>query len=333
VQEKQREQLIDLAAGELKPWVAWRLRRQIAADPELAREWEETRQLWSDLKTLQSAAAPSRPVWPSVSPPSSTSPTLSFGGITMKRRTVIAACSALLFGITGAVAARQWIFEPFQDMATADGQVWRGTSTFRGEVKYYDNAGKYLGSIGSDDEGSKIVSAKITVSGTEFDLQGAGRHPLYHPSGKLLGYADLVPESAEEREKLWKEHDQRLGIDARLPMSHGCNDGYGTAYGFFGNKKEITWRLTGVATARFTNEHGQTVMRGIAGPVSEEQRASLRKTLNPEAYRLSVAETLPKYPLFTWTQNGEIHKIFGIGATDSITLPNGTRLRIDITAP
>src|SRR5579871_6784531 len=162
--ERLRARIVPLAAGELKPLAAWRLRRHLAHCPECTREYDETRALWADLATLRSEA-PARPapIWPVIDTvPTRTAATITLGGFTMKRRTVIIAGALAFFSISGVAVAKHYLqYDPARDFTDGHGHLWRTDMHFRGEVKLYDRDGHSMGSTGSDGSADSPIAATV----------------------------------------------------------------------------------------------------------------------------------------------------------------------------
>lgn len=332
--EKWQKRITELATGDLNVLEAWRVRRHLARCPECANDFEQVTALFADLRALP-VPEPVRPapVWPiSTTRAAAAAPTWNLGGFVMKRRTVLAATAFVFASLTGAVAARQFFFDPFQNFGDRAGHVWGATGDFRGQVKLFSVNNEPLGSYGSDDgEMPGTPTARVTVDGETYTVRGVGRHAISGTGGRLLGYAELVPETVEERTRGWEEHDKQLGIEERLHTSYGSDDGYGKAFGFIGEKvNRLEWKLSGIAEARFRKaDNGHVVMRGMALNVSPEIRKQLRSELPPAMYQNAVANEVPKVPHFAWTQNGITQRYVGFG-TVNLTLHDGTHLSVEI---
>jgi hypothetical protein len=219
-------------------------------------------------------------------------------------------------------------------MDAGNGLTWRADHNFRGEVKFYDAKGNYKGSHGTDGVENAPVLAKVTISGETYTVSGAGRHDIRDSRNRLLGTVELVPETSEEREALRKRHDREMGIEKRLPMSHGARDGYGQCLGFFGDGPgRVTWKLSGsdVRVLFFDEASGKQVYSGTALPIDDAIRAEMKQTLSPEAYAATVAQgPVPNVPYFMWiTPDGKSH-YFMTFRSFPITLPDGTKLRAEI---
>lgn len=195
--EASRHQLVHLAAGELGPVAAWRLRRQIARDPDLAREWQEVRQVWTDLGQLRSPVVPSRrPEWPE---------RRSAHGVKaprLLRRAILAVGLIGLVSITGAVAARfwtDWITETaFSD---AHGRIWHLSGNYLGKTQVLDEAGRVTNEW-TTEEGDPRGVRVVKVDGFRREFRGPGRHEFRDGRGKLLGYVRLAETSDADRKRL-----------------------------------------------------------------------------------------------------------------------------------
>jgi len=223
---RMREQIERLAEGSLGRLPAWRLRRHLAACPDCTQEYEEVTALFSDLRAVR-AAVPMRrlaPAWPVETAPLVVAPTLTLGGITMKRRTaLIAACGTLLLFVTGAISARSLLdFTPNIGVpGAAPGDWWYFEGRFRGNVEIQNYTGRKINRATIDgsraDAGLKLVlyqRDKDWMPGTpgrivaEKVMNGPGRYPVKDAAGRLWGYVVLSPFTAEDEAKVKAENDQ-----------------------------------------------------------------------------------------------------------------------------
>jgi len=194
--EASRRQLVHLAAGELGPIASWWLRRQIAADANLAQEWEEVRQLWSGLGQLRDPVAPARlPEWPR-------SELRAVAAARSPRRAVLAVGVTALLAVTGAVASRFWSDWISQTSFTdARGRVWRLSGSYQGKTEVLDETGRVTGEW-STDEGNPQGTRIVQVEGIRRELRELGRHEVRDGAGRLLGYVKLSGISDAERQQL-----------------------------------------------------------------------------------------------------------------------------------
>jgi hypothetical protein len=318
-------------------FAAARLQRHLARCPQCAAEMAETRALWAELRAL--AAVPvdhPAPLWPSfdtvLGPARPQARTFAIGGLTMKKRTVAITCALTVFSVSGAALAERYLaYRPFQDSPDGRGNLWGTTGHFRGEVKTYRPDGSYIGSLGMDDSDRPGISAEVTVNGETFPLSGAGRHPLTDENGKLLGFADLVPETPAERQVQWRAYEHRGGIEERLLISYGATDGHGTAVGFFGDEpNRLTWRMDGVGEVRFYRaDNGHFVYYSDASAVDPSQVDNLRRSLGSAA-ETSVNAHPPATPTFRWTVGDRTSTSSGYDRPFTIALANGIKLRVEI---
>lgn len=252
----------------------------------------------------------------------------------MQKRTAFAAMCLTLFVAAGATFATvKLMYNPFRDIMDTHGHLLRAESRFSGEVKLYDRDNHYLGSFGTDGVPDAPIVANVTIDGKTLEISGPGRHPLRMEEGKergnIVGYADLIPESAAERAQWKAAHDQAMGHEETLHISNGSDDGWGTAIGVFGDEEKggvLTWRFTGVGTVRFLH-NGKVVRTGVATNVTSEEAARLRKTMHPEEFAAKVRINPPSVPLFEWTENGLTQQHTGTEPMP-LNLPDGTKLEV-----
>ncbi len=249
----------------------------------------------------------------------------------MQKRTAFAALALTVFSLTGvAFAAGKFAYNPFTDMTDSHGHILKAAHHFSGEVKLYDRDSRYIGSFGTDGQENAPIAANIQVDGGTIAVKGAGRHVLRTPAGELIGYADLLPESSAQRARLRADHEKAMGHEEVLPVSSGCDDGWGTALGFFGSQQEgglLTWRFTGAGEARFLH-NGKVVRAGIASPVTPLEAEALRRTMTASEFQQKVRANPPNPPVFEWTAGGVTHRHTGYVSLP-LTLPNGTALTVE----
>jgi hypothetical protein len=202
-------QLDDLATGQLGLWAAWRLRRRIARDHELARTYAEICQLRTELRTLSPALSrkpsPTRLVG-----------TFTIGGLTLKTRTALLATGSLMFlSVTGALAAH-YLVRPDLDMRIGSNNVtdkkglWIHGS-FRGNIVIRSTTGQQLYAApwqGTSPTNSVTIRTmnddKVVASGT---LKGMGTHMIQDSQGKIVAYAVLSPFSPADLQKMAAENE------------------------------------------------------------------------------------------------------------------------------
>ncbi len=248
----------------------------------------------------------------------------------MQKRTAFAAICLTLFVAAGATFATvKMLYNPFRDITDTHGHVLRAESRFSGEIKLYDRDNHYLGSFGTDGEQNAPITATVNVDGKTLQVAGRGRHTLRVDGGNIVGYADLIPETAAERARWNAAHEKAMGHEETLHISNGSDDGWGTAIGLFGDKERggvLTWRFTGVGTVRFLH-NGKVVRTGVATRVTSQEAAGLRKTMRPEEFAAKVRVNPPSVPVFEWTEGGETHRHTGTEPMP-LKLPDGTELSV-----
>lgn len=168
--------MTELASGRLAPLAALRLRARMARSPELAREFAETKALFTDLRELRSER-PSRfaPDWLTADTETghplkgNASPTVwNLGGFAMNRRAVIAATATLsLLCVTGGYAAVRYLYS-FDNLDAGHGRVWSADRHFTGQVKFTDADGVSRGSYGGS-----ATPGSVTMNGKTFPKEAA----------------------------------------------------------------------------------------------------------------------------------------------------------------
>ena len=249
----------------------------------------------------------------------------------MNPRAVFAACAALTLTVTAAVAARQYFYDPFRDLPAGNGKNWRAEVAFRGEARFYGADGTAYGSVSSGDNENAPIEATVTVSGTPFKVAGAGRHELRDSAGALLGYVELVPQSAGEQAEWRRQHNAQYGIEEPLKGSYGAKDGFGMATGYFGDgDKRLEWRFNGTGKIIFRRlDDGKIAYTARAAGLTPELRTEQQRNLSPEDFALTVAETVADPPTFAY-RIGDQQKTESALAPFPLTLPDGTRLQVEI---
>lgn len=322
--ETLRAQIVHLAAGELGPLASWRLRRQIARDPELGREWKQVHRLWGDLQTLQRAPVPStvRPVWPFPRAERLSAPPFILGGIIMKRRTVFAALALVLLLVSGAVAGRQWLqFTPNFSVSDTQGHLWFVKTKFRGKVTLLDAQERKIGQFLNDYPLSDPTSGTVHLTYAhrlQADFKGEGRHEVYEEDGSLLGYVELSPLTPDDERKLAEQKSEFQQVTEemyRLPervTPSNEHHGYaevvsypGLVAGYFGHQG-VSWKVYGYA---------QVKARCLAGPEPDEQQGKtgaltsldqLPPPMRDMAARLNALAPRPgDTPRIVWARAGE----------------------------
>lgn len=198
----------DLVTGQLGPLAAWRLRRRIARDPALAREFTEIQQMQADLRSLarQNSSRPAQ----------SPATTWTIGGLTMKRRAVLAASLLTIFAITGgAVASRYWS-KPAADASCTmrgwDIDSWYFHGQFRGNATVVSPKGNYVNKLplnGSSSSASiRVIYSMNKREVAQADLSGMGKHSIRDRSGNLLGSIILSPLTDEDVKMIKKAEDE-----------------------------------------------------------------------------------------------------------------------------
>jgi len=258
--EALRARMDDLATGQLSPLAAWRLRRRIAADPDLSREWEDIRQLRQDLRYLvreQQALQPARPV-----APQSSVPIYRLGGITMKRRTVLAATAASLLLMTGAFAAHRWLDTSAAFSFTdANHRNWTIHTGIAGKIHFIDAQGQDSPSELVSEGGfpaSDTVRLACNTKGIDVTLHGYGRHAIRSANGDLIGYLEVSPLSTDDQQRLREQGEKsQKGIGAMYTQPEvftssndigesGMNTSPGLAAGFY-QHPGVSWKVLGYA--------------------------------------------------------------------------------------
>jgi hypothetical protein len=314
--DKLRQQIVHLAAGELGPLDAWRLRRRIARDPELAREWGEVKALWKDMKLLRTATPhvirPDRPALLVAAP------TLTLGGITMKRRTVIAAFVTVLFAVTGAVAARQWMnFGPSAAIGDRQGRLWHLSGNFRGKVTIYDAAGKMAGRYRNDSGDPETGVLKVDVAGTHAELPGSGKYPILNKDGVLLGTLELSTLSDQDRSEMLAAADDaerelvaRYNAGPGFPLASDGSSGLTSMPGVvigYDQSRGLSWKMLGYGsvTARYLHPH-LSQQAGQSAPFTPEQLRDMPPQAREYTQRLvSLAPPTNAEPEIYWTRAGK----------------------------
>ena len=229
----------------------------------------------------------------------------------MNQRAAFALCAALTLGLGGAgYAAHKLFSDPFTQFIDRHGHVWHVVSHFRGQVKQYDLDNRSIGSFGKDNSNQTgDVRAEVTVDGRVYSLRGAGRHELRDASGAIVGFAELAPESEEQRTKGRDAYLRQMKIDEILPISHGDGDGDREATGYFGGNHEVTFRLTGAGKARFMRtDNGHVIMWAIVGS----------------------SDTKSTPTRFSWTVSGVTKSVSGYKRPVYFTLPGNIPVRVDL---
>jgi hypothetical protein len=206
-----------LAAGQLSPLAGWRLRRRIARDPSLAREWANIQQLRADLRFLVSSGRIASVESPTASSPV---PTLTLGGIVMKRRTVFAALAVCLFSVIGAVAGRRYLDNvmsaTFTDQSHTD---WTLRTTLAAKIQLVDRDGQPDSGHHWESPGGYPPSDAIELTSHKTGkivFHGYGRHTVRATSGDLLGYVDVTPFTESDQRRIQGENDENVRSYAAL---------------------------------------------------------------------------------------------------------------------
>ena len=311
----------DLATGQLGPLAAWRLRRHIARDPALAREFAEIRQLHDDLQMLvgeKKQLAARRPISPM---------TWTIGGLTMKRRVVLAAAAALTCAtVTGAVAARHFLdMTPHAAFTDSQGRLWDIRTNLPGTIRLFNTEGRQIGQMttdGGSPRGSDIVL--VSCAGQQDQtLHGYGKHLLRSRTGAILGSLNVSPLSAQDKQQQAASGmAARNGLEAlyREPNTFTANapgsGGKGGVTGAVGltaghlTDRGISWKLIGYAmvTADYLTgekpEHQEG--RGSALPSADSVPFPARGEF---ARLMSLAPPLGAAPQLYWQIAGDNHTI------------------------
>jgi hypothetical protein len=203
--------LDDMAAGQLSPLAIWRLQRRIARDPALAREWASTQQLRTDLRFLVSSGRVASVVPPTASSPV---PTLTLGGIVMKRRTVFAAIAVCLFCVTGAAAGRRYLDSVMSATFTDQNHTdWTIRTTLAGKIQIVDRDGQPDRGHHWESPGGNPPSDAIELTSHKTGkivFHGYGRHAVRATNGDLLGYLDVTPFAESDQRRHLIENEERV---------------------------------------------------------------------------------------------------------------------------
>jgi hypothetical protein len=308
-------QMDDLATGQLGMFAAWRLRRRIARDPSLTREFAEIQKLRTEMQSLVRRSAPY-----------TTSPaTLTIGGLTMKRRTVLAATAALTFvTVTGAVAARHYLdLTPHSSFTDNQGHPWDIRTNLPGTIRLFNPEGKLIGQMTTDGgfpRGSDIVL--VTYAGQQDStVHGYGKHLLRNTKGTILGSVEIAPFSAQDKASQKTASEQNWsGLEAlyREPNTFATADSGGRegvlgAIGLtagYRTDEGLSWKMIGYAsvTAEYVMGGKSELQTGKGGPLP-----SLDITPLPMRTLLTRLGTLAPAPgtapQIYWQRVGKDHTI------------------------
>lgn len=289
------EPITALAAGELSPLAAWRLRRHLAGCAQCRTRHEQTRQIWTGLRGMASAPVPKslqgrvRGQWPPLP--------LKKGMDPMKRRMALLTCALLLVGITAAMAARVLTYHPSGGFGHA-GQMWSYTTNLKGRMTVLDAQGRKIGQFTNDGAfmtdaaGPNTAWVKLTAAGQERVLRGPGRHEVKDAKGALLGYVVFsdVSEAEMYRGMGWPRAPRDFAeaaqwAEAEDPAAGGGASGVTTSVTGvrgFDRALGVSWKMRGYGTVKATRPNGEPVAEGRTQPVTPEMQALLPPGFVPD---------------------------------------------------
>ena len=165
--------------------------------------------------------------------------------------------------------------------------------------------------------GAKDASGKYAIKDGQWVnlensgvVKGYGKHEIRDNQGKVVMIFDIsspiVPPKPDVLTDL-SPHEREQGIQERLHLSLGSEDGGDDTHGYFGEGKDkLDWTLRGDAVVRFTH-NGKLVRRDISRASASQERS----------------------PVFTWTQSGVTKTQKGQGIC-SMILPGGIPLQVEV---
>jgi hypothetical protein len=319
-------QMDDLVTGQLGMWKTWRLRRRIACNPALAREFAEFQQLHSDLQQLAWQHQFPAPRFTPLTSPA----TWTIGGITMKRRAVLIATAALTcLTITGAVAARRYLdLTPSSSFTDKDHKTWEIRTHLPGTICVFTASGQPLGrytSSGGFPKGSDIVL--LTYAGkAKYTLHGYGTHVIKDEAGKVRGRVEVAPLSEKDikeqrtiaevtrrgQEAMYREPNAFTNDLAASMSTDFVTSAFGLSGGY-NSSRGVSWKMLGYAniTAEYLPKHSKVEMniqRGMGKlvPTIDTIPPALRPGFMKRTEQAPPPGTAPKV---YWQIAGDDHKI------------------------
>jgi len=336
-----RDWIDSLAADELSPLRAWRLRRHLRHCPDCNTYWERSQGLLSGLRALGEAVpsdALRERIFATLPFPA---PTSAVGSVQphakeirkMKQMRYALASLALALVITGTIAA-QVALQHQNSAALGDsyGRIWHLSGNFRGDARIVDPHGKLLGMYGNEGGISAQAELNIGVGKERFRVHGLGKHELITRQGILLGYVLMSTPTQQEtltrngwkREPrnvvealLWSEREPKTGVSGLDAFPWGL-DGFDKHLG-------IVWKLRGGGKARALDpvDHHMMSSGETKRPVPQE----ILKDLPPDL----LQDVRRKEPKITWTVGGYSGTESGYGTHKLVDAHGKTVLILEVS--